>query len=101
MRLSRASSARLVVAVAAVLAAVAGSAAALGSTASKAISASHASDPGTLIVHPAVQHVRGGFMAPVPFSDAQCEATFQIRCYVPDQVEAAYNLPAPGVYTTT
>ena len=99
MRLSRASSARLVVATAAVLtavagSAVAGSAVALGSTASKAISASRASDPGTLIVHPAVHHVRGAFMAPVPFSDAQCEATFQIRCYVPDQVEAAYNLPA-------
>jgi subtilase family serine protease len=47
-----------------------------------------------LIVHPAAHHVRGAFMAPVPFSDAQCEAVFQIRCYVPDQVEAAYNLPA-------
>ncbi len=96
MRLSRASSVRLVVAVAAVLtvvagSVVAGSAAALGSTAS---SASHASDPGTLIVHPAARHVRGAFMAPVPFSDAQCEAVFQIDCYVPDQVEAAYHLPA-------
>jgi subtilase family serine protease len=90
MRLSRASSARLAVAVAAVLTAVAGStvaghAAALGST---------ASDPGALIVHPAVHHVRDGFMAPVPFTDAQCEATFGIDCYVPNQVEAAYNLPA-------
>ena len=94
MRLSRASSARLVVAVAAVLTAVAGSTAALGSTAGNASSASHASDPGTLIVHPATHHVRGAFMAPVPFSDAQCEAVFQIMCYVPDQVEAAYNLPA-------
>jgi subtilase family serine protease len=94
MRLSRASSARLVVAVAAVLTAVAGSTAALGSTAGNASSASHASDPGTLIVHPATHHVRGAFMAPVPFSDAQCEAVFQIMCYVPDQVEAAYNLPS-------
>jgi subtilase family serine protease len=96
MRLSRASSARLAVAVAAVLtaaagSAVAGSAAALGSTASNA---SHASDPGTLIVHPAAQDVRRAFMAPVPFSDAQCEAVFQIDCHVPDQIEAAYNLPA-------
>jgi len=96
MRLSRASSARLVVAVAAVLTAVAGGAAALGSAASNASSASHASDPGTLIVHPAAHQVRGAFMAPVPFSDAQCEAVFQIDCYVPDQVEAAYNLP--GLY---
>jgi subtilase family serine protease len=96
MRLSRASFARLVVVVAAVLtaaagSAVAGSAAALGSTASNA---SHASDPGTLIVHPAAQDVRRAFMAPVPFSDAQCEAVFQIDCHVPDQIEAAYNLPA-------
>jgi subtilase family serine protease len=102
MRLSRASSARLVVAGAAVLTAfaggtVAGSAAAFGSTAAhigSAGSASHASDPGPLIVHPASDHVRGAFMAPVPFSDAQCEAVFAIDCYVPDQVEAAYNLPA-------
>jgi subtilase family serine protease len=96
MRLSRASSARLAVAVAAVLTAVAGSAVvgsgpALGSTAGNA---SHASDPGTLIVHPAAGQVHGAFMAPVPFSDAQCEAVFQIDCYVPDQIEAAYNLPA-------
>jgi subtilase family serine protease len=102
MRWSRTSSARLVVAVAAVLtavagSAVAGSAVAFGSTAANigsASGASHASDPGTLIVHPAADHVRGAFMAPVPFSDAQCEAVFAIDCYVPDQVEAAYNLPA-------
>src|SRR6202040_1353905 len=92
--LSGASSARRVVAAAAVLTAVVGSAVALGSSASSASSASRASDPGTLVVHPAAVHVRGGFMAPVPFSDAQCEAVFQISCYVPDQVEAAYNLPA-------
>ncbi|HWN63190.1 MAG TPA: hypothetical protein VNO25_21255, partial [Streptosporangiaceae bacterium] len=103
MRLSGTRSARLVVGVAAVLTAVAGSAVALssavalGSTASSVSSvssASHASDPGTLVVHPAANHVRGAFMAPVPFSDAQCEAVFRIDCYVPDQVEAAYNLPA-------
>src|ERR1700722_606227 len=93
MLLSAASSARLVVA-AAVLTAVAGSAVALGSTASNASTASHASDPGTLVVHPAAQRVHGAFMAPVPFSDAQCEAVFRVDCYVPDQVEAAYNLPA-------
>ena len=96
MLLSRAGSARLVVAGAAVLtavvgSAVAGSTAALGSAVS---STSHAHDPGALIVHPTATHVRGAFMAPVPFSDAQCEATFQISCYVPDQVEAAYGLPA-------
>ena len=92
MRLSIASSARLAVAAAAVLStAVVGSAAALGSTPGQV---SSASDPGTLIVHPVADHIRAGFMAPVPFSDAQCEATFQIDCFVPDQVEAAYNLPA-------
>jgi subtilase family serine protease len=100
MRLSRASSARLLVAATALLTVVAGgavvgSAAALGSTTtSHASGASHASDPGTWIVHPATGQVRGTFMAPVPFSDAQCEATFQVDCFVPDQVEAAYNLPA-------
>jgi subtilase family serine protease len=97
MRWSRASSVRLVVAVAAVLIAVGGGTAALGRTAalgSTASNASPAGDPGTLIVHPAVGHVRGSFMAAVPFTDAQCEAVFQIDCYVPDQVEAAYNLPA-------
>ena len=99
MLLSGVSSARLVVAAVAVLTAVAGgatvgSAAALGSTASNASSASHVSVPGTLVVHPAANHVRGAFMAPVPFTNAQCEAVFRIRCYVPDQVEAAYHLPA-------
>src|SRR5580693_9254609 len=99
MRLSGVRCARLVVGVAAVLTAVAGSAVTLGSTASNASAASHAgnashaSDPGTLVVHPDA-HVRDGFMAPVPFSDAQCESVFQIDCYVPDQVEAAYKLPA-------
>jgi subtilase family serine protease len=103
MLLSGASSARLVVVVAAVLTAVAGStaassAAAIGSTTSSATSsassASHANDPGSLVVHPAAIHIRDRFLAPVPFTDAQCEATFGIDCYVPDQVEAAYNLPA-------
>ena len=94
MLLSGATSARLVVAVAAVLTAVVGSADALGSTASNVSSASHASDPGTLIVHPAAHHVRGAFLAPFPFTDAQCEAVFRVDCYVPDQVEAAYSLPA-------
>jgi subtilase family serine protease len=92
MRLSRASSARLMVTVAAALAAVASSAVASSAVAGSA--ASRASGPGTLIVHPAAHYVRGAYMAPVPFSDAQCEATFGIDCYVPDQVEAAYSLPA-------
>jgi subtilase family serine protease len=102
MRWSRTSSARLLVAVAAVLtavagSAVAGSAVAFGSTAANigsASSASQASDPGPLIVHPVADHVHGAFMAPVPFTDSQCEAVFSIDCYVPDQIEAAYNLPA-------
>jgi subtilase family serine protease len=99
MRISRASSARLAVAAAAVLAAVAGgtvaaSAAPLGHTTSNAGGVSAVSGPGGLIVHPAADNVHGAFMAPVPFSDAQCEATFQVKCFVPDQVEAAYNLPA-------
>jgi subtilase family serine protease len=96
MRLSRASSARRAIAAVAVLTAVAGTAvvggtAALGSTAS---GVGRASGPGALIVHPAADKVHGAFLAPVPFSDPQCEAVFQIKCYVPDQVEAAYNLPS-------
>ena len=99
MRLFRANSVRLAVVSAAVLTAVAGSAVAggataLGSTAIVVGSASQASDPGSLIVHPAASNVHRVSMAPVPFSNAQCEATFQVSCYVPDQVEAAYNLPA-------
>jgi subtilase family serine protease len=94
MLLSRARSAGLVVAAAALLTAVTGSAVALGSTAGNVRSASRASDPGAIVVHPAAGQVRGAFMAPVPFSDAQCEAVFRIDCFVPDQVEAAYNLPA-------
>ncbi len=98
MRMSRARSARMAVAAAAVLAAIAGGtvaagAATPGSTASSTTS-STASGPGTLTVHPAADHVHGAFMAPVPFSDAQCEASFGVKCFVPDQVEAAYNLPA-------
>jgi subtilase family serine protease len=87
MLLSGASSARLAVAAAA-LAVVTGSAPALGSAAALSRTAS------TVVVHPAAHYVRGGFLAPVPFTDAQCEATFQVSCYVPDQIEAAYNLPA-------
>jgi subtilase family serine protease len=99
MRLSRASSARLAVAAAAVLAAVAGgtvaaSAAPLGSTTSNAGGVSDASGPGALIVHPVTDRVRGAFLTPVPVSDAQCEAIVQVKCFVPDQVEAAYNLPS-------
>jgi subtilase family serine protease len=93
MRLFRVNSARLAVACVAVLTAVAGGAvagggAALGSTAGSV------SAPGSLIVHPAASNVHRVSMAPVPFSDAQCEAVFQVKCFVPDQVEAAYNLPA-------
>ena len=99
MRLSRTNVARIVAALAAVLAAVAGSAVAgsataRASTASNVGRASTASDPGTLIVHPAASHVHGAFMAPVPLSDAQCEAIYQVSCYIPDQIEAAYDLPA-------
>jgi subtilase family serine protease len=104
MRLPGASSARLVVAAAAVLTAVAGGTAAVGSTAASGSTVaagssargpgSSASGPGALIVHPTAGRIHGASMAPVPFTDAQCQAVFQISCFVPDQVEAAYNLPA-------
>jgi subtilase family serine protease len=93
MRLSRASSARLVVCGAAVLAAVAGGTVA-GGTAALGSTASDVSGSGALIVHPSVDKVHGAFLTPIPVSDPQCEAVYQISCYVPDQVEAAYDLPA-------
>jgi subtilase family serine protease len=91
MRLSRASCVRIVVVVAAVLAAFAASATARASTAD---TPGTAGNPGSLIVHPARDLGHGAFMAPVPLSDAQCEAIYQVSCYIPDQIEAAYNLPA-------
>jgi subtilase family serine protease len=44
-------------------------------------------------VHPDVIRV-GSTLADVPFTDGQCESQFNIDCYLPTQVEAAYNLPA-------
>ena len=96
MRLSRASCVRMA-AVAAVLTAVAGGAVAGSATAR----ASTAAGPGALIVHPAGDYVHGAFMAPVPLSDAQCEAIYQVSCYIPDQIEAAYDLPALYGHGTT
>jgi len=68
-----------------------GSATALGSTAGGPVGTT---DPGSIIVHPVVPAVRAGFLTPVPLTSAQCEAIFSVQCYVPDQVEAAYNLPS-------
>src|SRR5579859_3127607 len=104
MRFSSASSIRFVAAAATALTvAGVGAYAAAGSQASPASPADHSShasnagravDPGAIIVHPTATHIRGVPDAPVPLTDSQCEALLSIQCYVPDQVEAAYNLPA-------
>jgi subtilase family serine protease len=99
MRLSRASRVRIVAA-AAVLTAVAGSAV-VGSATARASTASNAGGASTLIVHPAANGVHGAFMTPIPLTDAQCEAIYQISCYTPDQVEAAYGLPTLYSHGTT
>ena len=45
-------------------------------------------------MHPDVVRVGGISPDEVPFTDGQCQAVFSIDCYLPTQVEAAYNLPA-------
>lgn len=88
-----------VVTVLAVAAAAAGlgSATALGSTAAGGgvpARGGGVSDPGAILVRPVGPAVRTGYLTPVPLTSAQCEAIFSVQCYVPDQVEAAYNLPS-------
>ncbi len=45
-------------------------------------------------MHPDVVRVGGISPDEVPFTDGQCQAVFSIDCYLPTQVEAAYNLPS-------
>lgn len=71
-----------------------GSTVALGSTASAHRGDARAADPGAILVHPMAPHGHPNYLTPVPFTDSQCETVFQVQCYLPDQVEAAYNLPA-------
>ena len=44
----------------------------------------------TISVHPDSQHV--GHVWDQPPTTAQCEASFQIACYEPPQIQTAYNL---------
>jgi subtilase family serine protease len=80
---------------AAVLAAIA----AIGTTAAMSTGArgesAAATNPLTSIrVYPDVPHFVPVIIGQTPATDAQCNAVFNIDCYLPTQVEAAYNLPA-------
>ena len=46
----------------------------------------------TVTVQPGVQHVGHGSAQPPTTAD--CEASFQVACYEPAQIQQAYNLPA-------
>ena len=45
----------------------------------------------TVLIHPDVQHA--GHASASPLTTAQCEADFHVACYVPAQIQQAYNLP--------
>jgi subtilase family serine protease len=52
--------------------------------------AGSAAPQATVIIHPGVQYV--GHRSPQPPSIAACEASFQVACYQPGQIQQAYNL---------
>jgi len=72
----------------AVTAALAG----LGGSAVSGTAAGPAAPQATVIIHPGVQHVAGS--SPQPPTTADCEASSQVACYEPTQIQQAYNLPA-------
>jgi subtilase family serine protease len=45
----------------------------------------------TVIIHPGVQYV--GNSSAQPPTTADCEASYQVACYEPTQIQQAYNLP--------
>jgi len=55
--------------------------------------AGSAAPQATVIIHPGVQYV-GHRAAQQPPTTADCEASFQVACYQPAQIQQAYNLPA-------
>src|SRR5260370_34699192 len=61
--------------------AVAGAAAAAGPAAAQA----------TVLIHPDVQHA--GHASKSPLTATECEADFSVACYVPTQIQQAYNRP--------
>jgi subtilase family serine protease len=46
----------------------------------------------TVIIHPGVQYV--GHSSQHPPTTADCQASFQVACYQPPQIQQAYNLPS-------
>ena len=66
--------------------------AAAGAGAAAAPAAGSAAALATVTVQPGVQHVGHGSAQPPTTAD--CEASFQVACYEPAQIQQAYNLPA-------
>jgi subtilase family serine protease len=56
-----------------------------------ALSAPALAAPATVLIHPDMQYVGHAFVQPP--TTAQCEATFQVACYQPPQIQQAYDLP--------
>ena len=52
---------------------------------------SSAAPQAAVIIHPGVQYV--GYSSQQPPTTATCEASFQVACYEPAQIQRAYNLP--------
>ena len=53
--------------------------------------AGSAAPQATVIIHPGVQYI--GHSSRQPPTTADCEASFQVACYQPPQIQQAYNLP--------
>jgi subtilase family serine protease len=64
-----------------------------GTGTAQASTTAHGDAAASISVRPDVVRL-GKAAAQVPFTDSQCEAVFHVDCYLPTQVEAAYNLPA-------
>jgi subtilase family serine protease len=60
-------------------------------TGSTALSSPAAISPTAVLLHPGEMHA--GSASAKPPTTAQCEAQFQVACYVPAQIQQAYNLP--------
>ena len=78
-------------ALAVALAAVGGPAGPSGAAAAGAAVAGPSAPAAAVIIRPGVQHV--GHSSRHPPTTADCEASFQVACYEPAQIQQAYNLP--------
>ncbi len=62
-----------------------------GAAAAGAAAAGPSAPAAAVIIRPGVQHV--GHSSRHPPTTADCEASFQVACYEPAQIQQAYNLP--------